>query len=652
MTGGNMPEASSPFWARHLRREVQFLLDLAALVAAFSLSYLFRFDLNIPANYLTRAVVQFPAVVLLQFLVLHLAGIYTFVWRYVGLAEIFPFVRGAVYSATLLLLSSLGLPDSLDQWRIPISIILMDTILAFSGVIGLRVVRRLLYERYERNRRQTQTETTTRKRVLLVGAGRAGVMAVREVIGRGDMYLDLVGFVDDDPTKLGTVIQGVKVLGSIGELTELAQAHEIDRVIITIAETNAETIRGIVETCERLGTEVRIIPGLYEILQGKVSISRFRAIQIEDLLGRETVQLDEEIVRSFVTGNSILVTGAGGSIGSELCRQIARFSPASLILVERAEGALFEVDRELRGLWPTLELIPRIADVGDSKRMADILGQHRPRAILHAAAHKHVPLMEENPGEAVKNNVLASRTLGQLAAENEVEAFVLISTDKAVRPSSMMGASKRLAELVVQDLDGRYEATRFLAVRFGNVMGSTGSVVQIFRRQIQHGGPVTVTHPEMTLFFMTISEAAQLVLEASALGEGGEILILDMGQPMKILDLAKDMITLSGQRPFEDIPITFTGLRPGEKMEEELELSNERVDRTRHPKIFIGNLKPLPHESLARAISRLEELVLLGGEGQLRTYIDDLLEEANLDRRATPRTGETSSEPADSRRAN
>lgn len=621
-----------PLWTRHLRRELQFALDLSVLAVAFVLAYLLRFDFQIPEPYVEWLLVQLPVVMLVQFLVVLFTGMYQYVWRYVGMSELLAFLRGAVYSAAPLVLLRLGLSDAYQPWRIPLSVILMDTLFAFGGLLALRVLRRGLYERYERVRRQSDQRgpAARRKPVLLVGAGRAGVLAVKEIKGRGDMDVEPVGFVDDDPLKRGTVIQGLKVLGATADLPTLVRQHAIDHVIITIAAADAAAIRRIVETCERCRTRVRIIPGLYEILAGRIAISRFRDIQIEDLLGREPVRLDDDELRAFLTGKSVLVSGAGGSIGAELCRQAARFEPRRLALVERAEAALFEIDRELRYLWPNLAIEPLVADVGDAERMRAVLADETPQVILHAAAHKHVPMMERHPEEAVKNNVVATHTLGRLAGEVGVEAFVLISTDKAVRPASVMGASKRLAELVVQGLDAEFPASRFLAVRFGNVMGSTGSVIPIFRQQIARGGPVTVTHPDVQRYFMTPAEAAQLVLEAGAIGRGGEILILDMGQPVRILQLAEDMITLSGFQPYREIPIEFTGLRPGEKLFEELQLEGEAIGRTRHPKIFVGRLQALPLQQVEAALARLEALAREGRSGAIRDLLHALLPEATL----------------------
>ena len=464
----------------------------------------------------------------------------------------------------------------------------------------------------------------------MIGAGQAGVLAAKEIEGRGDLDLEIKGFIDDDRMKLGrSVIQRHKVLGTTDALPRLVHSLQIDHVVITIAQASRQSIHRIVKICEEIPVKVRIIPGLYEILDGRVGISRIRDLQIEDLLGRDPVRLEEENVREFLTGKAVMVTGAGGSIGSELARQMAWFKPSSLLLVERAEFALFNINRELREIWPALSIVPLVADVGDELRMRSIFKGYGPEVVVHAAAHKHVPMMETNPMEAVKNNVLATNLLGELAGEFGVEVFVLISTDKAVRPTSVMGASKRVAELVAQNLGQRFH-TRFVTVRFGNVIGSAGSVVPIFQEQIRKGGPVTVTHPDMVRYFLTIPEAVQLVLQASAMAQGGEIYILDMGEPVNILDLAKDTITLSGLKPFEDIDIVFTGIRPGEKLFEELEMTEEHLAKTRHPKIFIGKIGTYPDEKVRHALLQLAILSQDGREQDLRRFFNELLPEAHL----------------------
>lgn len=620
--------------SRYLRRESQYALDLSVLALAFVVSYLLRFDFAVPQEWVRPAATQLPVVVLLQFLVIQLLGVYRFVWRYVGMTEVKTFLRAAVYSSLPLLLLRLGLPESLSALKIPRSIILTDAVLAYGGLLALRVLRRALFEQSERARREDGADLRRVKPVLLVGAGRAGVMAVREIGGRGDTELDLVGFVDDADEKKGSLIGGIKVLGTTYDIADLVAEHKIEQVVITMADVPAATIRRIVESCDRAGVPVRIIPGYYEILDGRVSIDRFRKVRIEDLLGRDPVRLDEEEIGSLLTGKSVLLTGAGGSIGSELARQIARFHPLRLTIVERSEGALFEIDREIRELWPHLDVHAFVGDAGDHARMKNILARTKPHAVFHAAAHKHVPLMESQASEAIQNNVFSTRALGQEAGRAGARVFVLISTDKAVRPSSIMGASKRVAELVTQDLDRQFPDTRFLAVRFGNVLGSSGSVVPLFRRQIERGGPVTVTHPDAKRYFMTPSEAAQLVLEAGAIGKGGAILLLDMGEPVRILDLAQDMIRLSGLEPDAQVPIVFSGLRPGEKLNEELELSGEEIDRTSHPKVFIGRLEAYPPSKLEQALTALEDMVARSADSEIRTLLSDFLPESVLERQS------------------
>lgn len=623
------PELTRPpvrAWQRLLSRPMQFVLDVGVLLGVFVLSYAVRFEFELDPETWLRLLTQAPMVVLIQFSALFVAGVYSFVWRYVGMAELKAFVKAAFWSGVVLLGLRLGLPDALGEWRVPLSIIAIDTVFAFGGVLNLRVLRRALYERYERAKHEAEGR---RKPVLLVGAGQAGNMAVKEIRGRRDTGLEVRGFVDDDPEKAGTVIQGVKVLGTSRDIPKLVGELAVDHVVITIAQASRKDIRRIVDICESVPVRARIIPGLYEILGGDVEISRIRDVSVEDLLGREAVRLEEDEVARFIRGKVVMVTGAGGSIGAEMARQVARFEPSRLLLVERAEFALFEIDRELREAWPQQALVPVVGDVCDELRMRSVFATHPPAVVFHAAAHKHVPMMEANPTEAVKNNILGTELVGRLAGETGADAFVMVSTDKAVRPTSVMGASKRVAELVVQELDRLYQ-TRYVSVRFGNVMGSAGSVIPIFRRQIEDGGPVTVTHPEMVRYFMTIPEASQLVLQAGAMGEGGEIFILDMGEPIRILDLAKDMITLSGLKPYEDIDIVFSGIRPGEKLFEELQTTGENVANTRHPKVYIGRVEPYPPERIEAALGRLGELSVNGHEREIRTCLAELLPEARL----------------------
>jgi len=602
------------------------LLDVFALCTAFLLAYALRFDFFLPEHVVRQMVAQLPYVVLFQVVTLWAFGVYSLIWRYVGLAELKRFVGAAVVGSLPLLAVRFSLPESLQVFRVPISVTVLSSLLGIGAVLSLRIARRMIYERYEKSETSAGGRTRQRKPVLLVGAGRAGVLAVREIFGRGDVGIEVIGFVDDDPQKVGSVIHDVRVLGTSGDIPRLVRELEIDHVVITIAKGSRAEILRIVEICDLVPVKVRIIPGLYDILQGRVSVNPIRDIEIEDLLGRDPVRLDGAGLRGFLGDRVVMVTGAGGSIGSELVRQVARHEPRKILLVERAEPFLFEIEQEMRRLSAGTEVVPLVADVGDEARMAHIFAVHRPEVVLHAAAHKHVPMMECNPGEAVKNNVLGTRLLGRVAGQSGCRAFVLISTDKAVNPTSVMGASKRVAELVVQSLQEQYE-TKFVAVRFGNVLGSTGSVIPIFKEQIRRGGPVTVTHPDMVRYFMTIPEAAQLVLQAGAIGEGGEIFILDMGKPVRIVDVARDMIRLSGLRPDEDVQIHFTGLRPGEKLFEELGTTEDKVEKTKHPKVFVGRIPKMDGNVVADGVKKLEVLCRDGDEPALREALAVLVPE-------------------------
>lgn len=634
---GKYHSASLGFIRRHrLLRATQALIDLTILFAAFSIAYLLRFDFAMPGGEMQRFLAQAPFVVLLEFAALEISGARSSIWRYVGLSHIGSFLYAAGASTFVLVALRLLLAQNYGLWKVSLSIGVSDVMLAYAGTFGVRVLRRVSYERarkiggFKNIELGISRETSRKSKVLLIGAGEAGVLAAREINRRGDLELEIQGFVDDDPQKLGrSVLQGYKVLGTTRDLSRLVSELNTDYVVIAIAQASGKALRRIIQRCEDLPVKVRIIPGLYEILDGRVEISHLRKIQIEDLLGREKIELDEEAISCEMTGKTVMVTGAGGSIGAELARQVLRFSPSMLLLVERAEFALFEIDHELKELNRSTSIASLVGDVGDTARMRSILSQYKPQVIIHAAAHKHVPLMECNVTEAVKNNVLATRVLGELAGEAGADVFVLVSTDKAVRPTSVMGATKRFAEFVTQDLNRRFK-TRFVAVRFGNVIGSTGSVIPIFLKQIHKGGPVTITDRRMKRYFMTIPEAAQLVLQASAIGRGGEVFILHMGEPLLITDLAETLISLSGFKPYEDIEIIETGLRPGEKLCEELRIEDEDRAATEHPKIFINDLGALDRETLDTALERVVQLVANRDEAGILMFLSELIPESRL----------------------
>jgi len=577
---------------RFKNRSSQFLIDVGVLMTAFWLSMLVRFDWNVPQEMFRSLMIVLPYVVLLQYAFLSGFGITRFSWRFISLRDAVQiFVAMACASAVLVAMRLLspGLVERFPPARygiVPLGVLAGDFLLAFLGLAGVRAFRRLLGERAAS--RQHGRADVVQEPTLLVGAGQGGVLVAQELMRRPDLGMLPVGFIDDDPVKQGALVHGIKVLGTSSDLERIAGDLGVREALITISSAPGSEIRRITERCAEAGLKAKIVPGTYQIVGGRVNLSRIRDVAIEDLLRRAPITLDTQSVAGVVRGRPVVVTGAGGSIGSELCRQVAAYGPACLVLVERSENALFEIHSELRRRFADIEAVPCVADVTDVPRIAQIFAQFRPATVFHAAAHKHVPMMEWNAAEAVKNNIIGTRIVADLADRFGVERFVMISTDKAVNPSSIMGATKRAAELYVQALSGT-SATHFATVRFGNVLGSAGSVIPIFRRQIRLGGPVTVTHPDMTRYFMTIPEAVQLVIQAAALSRGGETFILDMGAPVRIVDLANDLIRLSGLEPDRDIEIHFTGVRPGEKLFEELSMSEESLARTSHPKIFTGS---------------------------------------------------------------
>ncbi len=594
--------------SRFVARSLQAAVDITVLGVAYLFAFLSRFEFSPSLQGAKLLFFTLPYVVLLQYVVLAIVGVPALTWRYIGLRDTYRIVLGICISTAILVGLRLGLESvSGHAWfaRIPLGVLAIDLIVAFLAVAGVRVVRRIIAERHDR-RRVAHAEQP--KRTLLIGAGQAGSTVAREIAQRPDLGIDLVGFADDNPVKIGTLIQGAKVLGDTYSVPKLIERHKVEQVIITMGVVSSEVVRRLVDTCEKAGLPAKTIPGLYEILDGQVNLSRIREVTIEDLLGRDSVDLDIDALKEFLSGRRVLITGAGGSIGSELCRQVAMLGPQRLVLVERAENALFEIHRELGRTHPNVEVVPCLCDICDLERLDKVFDDHRPEVVFHAAAHKHVPMMEYNPGEAIKNNVFGTQKLADTADQYGCSAFVLISTDKAVNPTSVMGATKRTAELYVQSMS-QESNTKFVAVRFGNVLGSAGSVIPTFKEQIRRGGPITVTHRDIERYFMTIPEASQLVLEAAAMGEGGEIFVLDMGEPVKIVQLARDLIRLSGFSQ-DEIAIEFTGVRPGEKLFEELCTDTENMAKTRHPKVFVGRIAS---QSRREVLEHLERLAAVRG---------------------------------------
>jgi FlaA1/EpsC-like NDP-sugar epimerase len=485
---------------------------------------------------------------------------------------------------------------------------------------GLRMVIRLYYEEFR------TVKGSRLKRFLIVGAGNAGEALLREIHRMPISQYEVIGFIDDAPIKQGIDIHGIPVLGTAEELPKICADRNIEEIAIAMPSASHQQLRRVIQVCQGAKIRFRTVPAITDIASGKFRVSQILDVDINDLLGREVVQLDQDSIEAFTKDKVILVTGAGGSIGSEMCRQLCRFSPKLLLLIEQAENPLFYIERELQRQFPSVRLEGIICDITDKPRVERIIEKYKPEVVIHAAAHKHVPLMELNPGEAIKNNVVGTRVVADAADRFGTANFVMISTDKAVNPTSIMGSSKRIAEMYIQDLS-RTSRTHFVTVRFGNVLGSEGSVVPIFKKQIAEGGPVTVTHPQMKRYFMTIPEASQLVLQAATMGKGGEIFVLDMGEPVKIVDLAKELITLSGFRPGEDIEITFTNPRPGEKLFEELSIEGENMQRTRHPKIRIWKNIPIDRDKLRAGIDELVAIAQRQNYNEIIQKIKELVPE-------------------------
>lgn len=607
-------------------RTCKAALDFSVLVAAYCLAFALRFEGTLNADMVTLMLTTLPAVVAVKFLSLIAFGVRRLSWRYISLAEARRLIASLGLATTVLICwRLLSGPPGIDllssSQALPFGILFIDLPLSIIGIIGLRVVFRDWTERAER----VKGTTNRRKaRSLLLGAGRAGALVAKEIAAGRGVGITAVGFLDENHHHVGHLIHGLPVLGTVSQLQEIVVKHRVEQALITMENTSGAIIRAMVRMCEDCGIPAKIIPEISELVEGTVNLSSIRDVAIEDLLRREPVTLDSAAISEVVRNRRVLITGAGGSIGSELCRVVCRFDPAALVLVEQAENNLFFIHRELVEKFPHIELVPCVADICDTPRIQDVFAFYLPEIVFHAAAHKHVPMMEWNPGEAIKNNVLGTKSLADLADEFGVGEFVMISTDKAVNPTSVMGVSKRIAEIYIQALSQRSK-TRFVTVRFGNVLGSAGSVIPIFKEQIAKGGPVTVTDPDMKRYFMTIPEACQLVLQAASMGHGGEIFILDMGEPVKIVDLARDLISLSGLQPDKDIEIHFTGIRPGEKLFEELSLEEEGAEKTRHVRIFVGRSNVVEWSHINRHINELGDLVGSANYNEIHAKLKEIV---------------------------
>lgn len=597
------------------------IVDLLLIFCSYFVAFIFRFkytDISI-----AEIVVMYESYISKIFLIsLIFIGIFMAFKQYKSIwsiASIDEFLRGII--ATALGTSVVLVISCLDKRRIPLMVTIMAGIMIMvfcNGIrIGWRVVRRTLIFITDRS-------NGNYKRVLVVGAGGAGALVANEYKKNPQYKKKVVAFVDDFSEKRGTYVSGVKVLGDRYDIPTVVESQRIEEIIIAISELKEVELKKILDECKKTTAQVKIMPGVSEVIDGKFSVKKIRDVDVEDLLGREPIKLDFSGISSYIENKVIMVTGGGGSIGSELCRQIAKFNPKELIIFDIYENNAYDLQNELLRKYKNLNLKTLIGSVRDRKRLNSIFKEYRPQVVFHAAAHKHVPLMEDSPGEAIKNNVLGTLNTAELASEYGVERFVLISTDKAVNPTNVMGATKRMCEMVIQSIDKESD-TEFVAVRFGNVLGSNGSVVPLFKKQIAEGGPVTLTHKDITRYFMTIPEASQLVLQAGAYARGGEIFVLDMGEPVKIYDLAENLIRLSGYIPNEEIEIKVTGLRPGEKLYEELLMNEEGLSETPHKKIFIGRPGEFKLEKVKNNINTLLDVVKLGNKEKLREKLQEVV---------------------------
>jgi FlaA1/EpsC-like NDP-sugar epimerase len=588
----------------------QIAADGVLVALAWYLAFQVRFDQGVPPRYdefLGWNV--FLVVIGVQLVTFVAFGLYEHWWRYVSIRDMWRAIL-AVTISSLAVVVVLYLWRPVDGWRAPRGVVAIDWLLVLAFVTGARLAARTLIERPGRGRFVARG-----REALIVGAGDAGQLVIREMLKTPRLGYTPIGLVDDDPRKKNMRLHGVRVVGTTEQLPRLLADNRPDEVIIAIPSGAGEVRQRVVNACRDAGIPVKTLPGVHELITGDLNLSRqLREVQVEDVLGREAVELDIPSIASYITGSTVLVTGAGGSIGSELCRQVSALGAEQIVLVDHSENALVQIEHELQHERRYVSIVPALADVKDPVKIRRLFERHNPTVVFHAAAYKHVPLMEANPLESVRNNVLGTKVLAELAAEHGVKQFVLVSTDKAVRPRNVLGQTKAICEWLVEAAAAREgNGTSFISVRFGNVLGSSGSVIPLFRRQIARGGPVTVTHPDMERYFMTIPEAVQLIVQAGALGRSGDVFVLDMGEPVRIVDLAHNMIRLSGKEPERDVAIEFIGARPGEKLQEDLWGDGESSTTTSHPKILRVASAPIDPVWLDDELAELERLVD-GGE--------------------------------------
>lgn len=587
--------------------------DIIIVCLSLYVALMLRFDFNIESKYITFYKITIIPLILLTLFFNMIFKLYNKIWKYASIDELLSIIysisiTNIVFVIGCYVLIHLNIFRS-EYYRFPYTVHIIFWMLTIILSGGIRFAYRVAYENIEKR----ETEGKKKIKLLIIGAGDAAVVLLKEIRNNKKLNYDIVGLIDDAPEKLGKFINGIKIIGNRNDIKEVVEKENVQEIIIAIPSASYEDKKQIFNICKNTNCTLKTMPGINEVIDKDFNVAKLRNVNIEDLLGREEVKLNDENINKYIKGKNIMVTGGGGSIGSELCRQIAKFKPKKLIILDIYENNAYDLQMELNYNHPELDKEVIIASIRDKKRLDAIFKEYKPDVVFHAAAHKHVPLMEDNPSESIKNNILGTYNVIRCCDENNVKKFVQISTDKAVNPTNIMGATKRFCELMVQAF-GKTSKTELVAVRFGNVLGSNGSVIPLFKKQISHGGPVTVTHPEINRFFMTIPEAAQLVIQAGAMAHGGEIFVLDMGEPVKIVDLAKDLITLSGLTPDVDIKIEFTGLRPGEKLYEEPLMDEVALTTTEHDKIRVEKPKDIDVKMVENAIEEFRKVIYCDNE--------------------------------------
>lgn len=592
------------------------IYDAFAVIAASILALVLRFEgkyHEIPRKYVERSLQYIIIVIVITIIIFYVFRLYDSLWSYAGATELSSILFACILSAGVQMAVMI-----LMEMQMPRSYYLFYGVCLFAMVAVSRYSYRTFCTIVKRQK--LAKECTN---VLMVGAGGAGNMLVREICNSSHVNKRVVCIVDDAKAKQGSYLHGVKIMGGRGDIPRLVKRYQVDEIMIALPSAPAREIKEILDICKETGCEMKRLPGMYQLVNGEVSISTLKEVEVNDLLGREPVEVDLSAILDYVAGKTVLVTGGGGSIGSEICRQVAEHNPKRLVIVDIYENTTYDIQNELKAAYPNLDLTVLIASVRNTKRIDFIFQKFRPDIVYHAAAHKHVPLMEDSPNEAVKNNVLGTLKVVQAADRWKVRRFVMISTDKAVNPTNIMGATKRICEMIIQTYNN-HSKTEFVAVRFGNVLGSNGSVIPLFKKQISQGGPVTVTHPDIIRYFMTIKEAVSLVLQAGAYAKGGEIFVLDMGEPVKIADLARNLILLSGHKPEEDIPIVYTGLRPGEKLYEEMLMDEEGLQETDNKLIHIGKPIKMDEDRFLMQLENLANYVIQEPE-DIRRWVQEIV---------------------------